>query len=282
MARIGLIAGNGRFPFLALQGARSLGHDVTVVAVKEEAFPELEGAARDAGADLHWVSLGHLGKCIKVLKAAGARQAIMAGQVKHAKIFSGIVPDLTLLSVLTKLRARNTDALISAVADVLRDEGIELLDSTAFLGPLLAKAGTLSQREPTQEETEDFAFGYRMADQVAALDIGQTLIVKHRAVVAVEAMEGTDAVIARAGSIAGPGTRVVKVAKPTQDMRFDVPVVGVRTLDAMSAAGATAITIDAGRTLILDGERFFAVADSHQIAVIGRGASGGAQPSGKS
>jgi DUF1009 family protein len=163
VARIGLIAGNGRFPFLALQGARGLGHDVTVVAVKEEAFPELEGAARDAGADLHWVSLGHLGKCIKVLKEAGIRQALMAGQVKHAKIFSGIIPDLTLLSVLTKLKARNTDALISAVAEVLRDHGIELLDSTAFLEPLLAKSGTLTRRAPSPEELADFAFGYRIA-----------------------------------------------------------------------------------------------------------------------
>ena len=200
MSRIGLIAGNGRFPFLALQGARGLGHDVTVVAIKEEAFPELEAAARDAGADLHWVSLGHLGKCIKILKAAGVPQAVMAGQVKHAKIFSGIVPDLTLLSVLTRLKARNTDALISAVADVLRGEGIELLDSTAFLAPLLAAAG---RAEPaarrTTEERDDFAFGYRMADAVAALDIGQTIAVKDKAVVAVEAMEGTDAVIGRAG-----------------------------------------------------------------------------------
>jgi DUF1009 family protein len=270
VARIGLIAGNGRFPFLALQGARSLGHDVTVVAVKEEAFPELEGAARDAGADLHWVSLGHLGKCIKILKAAGAHQAIMAGQVKHAKIFSGIVPDLTLLSVLTRLRARNTDALISAVADVLRGEGIELLNSTAFLDPLLARAGVLSRRAPSAAELDDFAFGYRMADAIAALDVGQTIVVKDKAVVAVEAMEGTDAVVRRAGEIAGPGTRVVKVAKPKQDMRFDVPVVGVATIEGMRAAGATAITIDAGRTLIVDGERFFAAADAAGIAVVGR------------
>ena len=164
MARIGLIAGNGRFPFLVLQGARSLGHDVTVVAVKEEAFPELEGAARDAGADLTWVSLGHLGKCIKVLKAAGARQAVMAGQVKHAKIFSGIVPDLTLLSVLTKLRARNTDALISAVAEVLRGEGIELLNSTAFLEPLLAKSGharAAGSRRPKSWTTSRSATAWR-------------------------------------------------------------------------------------------------------------------------
>ena len=270
VARIGLIAGNGRFPFLALQGARSLGHDVTVVAVKEEAFPELEGAARDAGADLTWVSLGHLGKCIKVLKAAGVRQAIMAGQVKHAKIFSGIVPDLTLLSVLTKLRARNTNALISAVAEVLRGEGIDLLDSTAFLDPLMARSGTLSRRAPTPDELEDLAFGYRMADAVAALDIGQTIVVKDKAVVAVEAMEGTDAVIRRAGEIAGPGTRIVKVARPNQDMRFDVPVVGVATIESMKAAGATAISIDAGKTLVVDGEKFFDAANAAGIAVVGR------------
>lgn len=271
MARIGLIAGNGRFPFLALQGARGLGHDVTVVAVKEEAFPELETAARDAGADLHWVSLGHLGKCIKILKAAGVREALMAGQVKHAKIFSGIVPDFTLLSVLTKLRARNTDALISAVAEVLRGEGIELLNSTAFLEPLLARPGTLSRREPTAEEREDLTFGYGMADAIAALDIGQTIVVKDKAVVAVEAMEGTDAVIRRAGDIAGPGTRIVKVAKPKQDMRFDVPVVGIATIEMMKGTGATAISIDAGRTLVVDGSRFFDAANAAGIAVVGRG-----------
>jgi UDP-2,3-diacylglucosamine hydrolase len=270
VANIGIIAGNGRFPFLALQGARSLGHDVTVIAVKEEAFPELEQAARDAGAQVHWVSLGHLGKCIKLLKAAGARQAIMAGQVKHAKIFSGIVPDLTLLSVLTKLRARNTDALIAAVADVLRGEGIELLNSTSFREPLLARDGTLSRRAPDEGELADFAFGYRMADAVAGLDIGQTIVVKDKAVVAVEAMEGTDAVIRRAGEIAGRGTRVVKVAKPGQDMRFDVPVAGVATIECMRAAGATAISLDARRTLIVDGDRFFDAANDAGIAVVGR------------
>jgi hypothetical protein len=274
VGRIGLIAGNGRFPFLALQGARSLGHDVTVVAVKEEAFPELEHAAREAGADVHWVSLGHLGKCIKVLKASGAKQAVMAGQVKHAKLFSGIVPDLTLLSVLTKLRSRNTDALISAVADVLKSEGIELLDSTAFLSPLLAKPGALTARPPSADEVEDFAFGYRMADAIAGLDIGQTIVVKDRAVVAVEAMEGTDAVIRRAGEIAGAGTRVVKVAKPNQDMRFDVPVVGVATIEAMRLARATALTIDAGRTLVVDGDRVFRAADAAGIAVVGRETTG--------
>ena len=270
MSRIGLIAGNGRFPFLVLQGARSLGHDVTVVAVKEEAFPELEAAAGDAGADLHWVSLGHLGKCIKILKGAGVTRAVMAGQVKHVKIFSGIIPDLTLMSALTRLKARNTDALISAVADVMRDEGVELVDSTAFLEPLLAKEGVLTDRAPSEQETEDFAFGYQMADAIAALDIGQTIAVKHQAVVAVEAMEGTDEVIGRAGYLAGPGVRIVKVAKPKQDMRFDVPVIGIATIQAMRTAGAAALSVDAGRTLIFDGDDVFASANEAGIAIVGR------------
>ena len=270
MSRIGLIAGNGRFPFLALQGARSLGHEVTIVAVKEEAFPELEAAARSAGADLHWVSLGHLGRCIKILKSAGISRAVMAGQVKHVKIFSGIIPDLTLLSVLTRLKSRNTDALISAVADVMRNEGIELLNSTAFLEPLLARAGVLTSRAPSAEETADFEFGYRMADVIAGLDIGQTIAVKHQAVVAVEAMEGTDEVIGRAGHLAGPGVRIVKVAKPKQDMRFDVPVVGFATIKAMRVAGATALSIDAGKTLVLDGDAVFASANEAGITIVGR------------
>ena len=270
MARIGIIAGNGRFPFLALQGARSLGHDVTVVAVKEEASPDLEQAARDANASYHAVSLGHLGKCIKILKAAGASQAVMAGQVKHVQIFSGVLPDMTLLSVLTKLRSRNTDALISAVADVMKDEGIELLDSTLFLAPLLARPGVLSERAPDEREGADFEFGYRMADAIAALDVGQTIAVKHKAVVAVEAMEGTDQVIERAGRLAGRGVRIVKVAKPKQDMRFDVPVIGLATIQAMRAAGASALSIDAERTLILDGEHVFASANEASIAIVGR------------
>jgi len=270
LARIGIIAGNGRFPFLALQGARSLGHDVTIVAVKEEAFPELEQAARDASASFHAVSLGHLGKCIKILRQEGVSQAVMAGQVKHAKIFSGIVPDLTLLSVLTKLKARNTDALISAVAEVMRGQGIELLNSTVFLQPLLAAEGTLTRRAPSDEEAQDFAFGYAIADTIAGLDIGQTIAVKAKAVVAVEAMEGTDEVIARAGRLAGGGVRIVKVAKPNQDMRFDVPVVGVATIEAMAQAGATAMSIDAGRTLVIDGPKVFAAADNAGISVVGR------------
>jgi UDP-2,3-diacylglucosamine hydrolase len=268
--RIGIIAGNGKFPFLALQGARDLGHDVTVVAVKEEAFPDIEESARRLGADLHWVSLGQLGKCIKLLKSAGVSKAVMAGQVRHVKIFSGILPDMTLLSVLTRLKSRNTDALISAVADVMRDHGIELLDSTVFLSPLLAGEGVLSSRAPTDQEREDFVFGYRMADAIAALDIGQTIAVKHKAVVAVEAMEGTDEVIGRAGHLAGPGVRIVKVAKPNQDMRFDVPVIGLATIQAMRVAGASALSIDAGRTLVLDGEHVLASAEEASIAIVGR------------
>jgi UDP-2,3-diacylglucosamine hydrolase len=269
-SRIGLIAGNGRFPFLVLQGARSLGREVTVVAVKEEAFPELEEAARAAGAAIHWVSLGHLGTCIKILKAAGVAEAVMAGQVKHVRIFSGVVPDLTLLSVLTKLRSRNTDALISAVADVLRGEGIELLDSTVFLAPLLAGEGVLTSRAPDEAEQADIEFGYGMADAIAGLDIGQAIAVKDKAVVAVEAMEGTDEMIARAGQLAGPGTRIVKVAKPNQDMRFDVPVAGLTTIDVMRSAGATALSVDAGRTLVIDGARVYGAADAAGITIVGR------------
>ena len=270
MSRIGLIAGNGRFPFLVLQGARSLGHEITVVAIKEEASGDLEGAARDVHAAFHWVSLGQLGTCIKILKKSDVSRAVMAGQVKHVKIFSGILPDRALLSVLTRLKARNTDALISAVADVMRGEGIELMDSTTFLQPLLARPGTLTGRMPTEEELADFVFGYRIADAIAALDIGQTIAVKHKAVVAVEAMEGTDEVIGRAGHLAGPGVRVVKVAKPNQDMRFDVPVVGIATIQAMRIAGASALSLDAERTLVLDGDDVFASANDAGIAIVGR------------
>lgn len=272
MSRIGLIAGNGRFPFLALDGARSLGYDVTVVAIKEETFPEIEAAARKGPrpADLHWISLGQLGQCIKILKAAGATEAVMAGQVKHTRIFSSGLPDLTLVSVIARLKTRNTDSLIAAVADVLKDNGITLVDSTAFLRPLLAREGILTERAPSEDERADFEFGYRMADAIAGLDIGQTVAVKHRAVVAVEAMEGTDEVIARAGHLAGPGVRVVKVAKPNQDMRFDVPVVGVLTIQAMRVAGASALSIDAGRTLVLDGDTFLAQANEAKITIVGR------------
>jgi UDP-2,3-diacylglucosamine hydrolase len=267
---LGLIAGNGRFPFLVLEAARALGHDVVVIAAKEETFPELNDAAARLESPIHWISLGQLGTCIKVLKAAGVTQAVMAGQVKHAKIFAGIVPDATLLSVLTRLRWKNTDGLIGAIAAVMRDHGIELINSTAFITPLLAKPGVLTKRPPTEEDRKDFEFGYRMADAIAALDIGQTVAVKHQAVVAVEAMEGTDEVIGRAGHLAGPGVRIVKVAKPNQDMRFDVPVIGLATIQAMRLAGASALSIDAGKALVLDGEAVVASADEAGICIVGR------------
>jgi DUF1009 family protein len=273
--RIGLIAGNGKFPFLVLDAARQMGHDVTVVAIKEEAFKDIEESAHSGRpADVHWVSLGQLGKCIDVLKTAGVTEAVMAGQVRHVKIFSGIMPDFTLLKVLGRLKARNTDALISAVADELAANGIRLVDSTSFLGPLLAREGVLTARYPNEEERKDFEFGYRMADAIAALDIGQTIAVKHGAVVAVEAMEGTDEVIGRAGHLAGPGVRIVKVAKPNQDMRFDVPVIGIPTIQAMRRAGASALSIDAGRTLVLDGAQVIDAANESGITIVGRAVSG--------
>ncbi|MCU0249118.1 MAG: UDP-2,3-diacylglucosamine diphosphatase LpxI [Vicinamibacterales bacterium] len=278
--RLGLIAGNGTFPFLVLDAARRLGHAVTIIAVDNEASPDLEpAAAREPRAEFHRVPLGHLGRAIELMRASGVTRAVMAGQVKHTSIFSGAVPDRLLLSVLLKLRSKNTDAIISAVADVLRDHGIELVDSTSYLTPLLARAGVLTLRPPTDEEREDFAFGYRMADAIAGLDIGQTIAVKSAAVVAVEAMEGTDAVIARAGALAGPGVRIVKVAKPNQDMRFDVPVVGVATIEAMRAAGATALSVDAGRALLLDGDEAIRAADAAGMCIVGRARE--AQPGGR-
>jgi DUF1009 family protein len=268
---IGLIAGNGAFPFLVLRAARQLGHEVNLVAIEGEAFPDLEALAAElGGTTFTWIQLGQLGKLLKVFKAASVSRAVMAGQVKHVKLFGGVMPDLTLLSVLTRLKAKNTDALIAAVADVLQEHGVTLMDSTALLSELVARPGVLSRAQPTDAIHADFAFGYGVADALAGVDVGQTIVVKDRAVVAVEAMEGTDAAIARAGALAGPGARVVKVAKPSQDMRFDVPVVGVATITAMRAAGADALSIDAGRTLILDGDAFLGAADGAGVVVVGR------------
>ena len=269
--KIGLIAGNGRFPFLVLDAARSLGYDVTIIALKEEALPEIdEAAAREPKSTVHWISIGQLGAFLKILKDAGLTQAVMAGQVKHIKIFGGFVPDLTAMSLLSRVKAMNTDALIAAVADLMREHGVELINSTAFLEPLLAGAGQLSQRAPNEVERKDLEFGYRMADAIAGLDIGQTIAVKHQAVVAVEAMEGTDETIGRAGHLAGAGVTIVKVAKPNQDLRFDVPIVGLATIQAMRVAGATALSLDAGRALIFDREAFFALANEAGIAIVGR------------
>jgi UDP-2,3-diacylglucosamine hydrolase len=270
--KLGLIAGNGRFPFLVLDAARSMGHDVTVIATKEEASTELNDAAASAKAPIHWISIGELGKCISLMKDARIAHAVMAGQVKHTKIFAGgLVPDATFLKLMVKLPFRNTDGLIGAVAGALRDHGIELIDSTSLLQPLLATAGVMTARAPNEEEQKDFDFGYGMADAIADLDIGQTIAVKHRAVVAVEAMEGTDEVIGRAGHLAGPGVRIVKVAKPKQDMRFDVPVIGLATIQAMRVAGASALSVDAGKTLMFDRDTLIRSANEAGITIIGRG-----------
>ncbi len=270
--KLGLIAGNGRFPFLVLDAARGAGHDVTVVGLKDETFPELADlAARPPAAAFHWISLGQLGTLIALFKDAGVTQAVMAGQVKHTKLFSVMASaDATLLGVLMRLKSKSTDGLIGGIADALRDKGIELLDSTAFLAPLLAREGVLTRRTPDAGEQADLVFGYRIADAVAGLDVGQAIAVKAAAVVGVEAMEGTDALIARAGQLAGPGVRIVKVAKPNQDMRFDVPVVGVSTIEAMKAAGAAVLSVDAGKTLMIDGDAIVKAADEVGICIVGR------------
>jgi UDP-2,3-diacylglucosamine hydrolase len=268
---IGLIAGNGTFPLLVLRAARQLGHEVTIVAIRGEAPVAIDALAAElGGATCRWISLGQLGTCISTLKDAGVVQAIMAGQVKHVKLFTDVMPDLTMIGLLTRLRSKNTDALISAIADTLQSHGITLMDSTALLADLLATPGQLSKTAPTDSMRKDFEFGYGVADTIAGVDVGQTIVVKDRAVVAVEAMEGTDAAISRAGALAGEGTRVIKVAKPRQDMRFDVPVVGIATIKAMRSAGADGLSIDAGRTLILDGQAFVDAADAAGIVVIGR------------
>ena len=270
MAPIGLIAGNGTFPLLVLDAARALGHDVTVVAIKEETGEDLVHRAATLGATLHSVSLGQLGRCIQVLRDAGCTQAVMAGQVKHAKLFANITPDWTLMQVLMRLRAKSTDALISAIADVMRGKGIELLDSTVFLQPLLARDGHIAGPALRDGARADLSFGYRMADAIAGLDIGQTVVVKDQAVVAVEAMEGTDETIRRGGRIAGDGTCVIKVAKPKQDMRFDVPVVGLPTIAVMREAGVGVLSIDAGRTLVLDGPAVADAANAAHVTIVGR------------
>lgn len=262
---LGLIAGNGRFPFLVARAARRAGRRVVAVAIREETSEELEAEVDE----VHWVGLGQLGRAIEALRGGGCREAVMAGQVKHRQIFAGIVPDLKLMGVLARLALKNTDSLIGGVADALEREGIHLLPSTALLADDMAGAGTLARRELTRAELKDVEYGRGIARAIAGLDLGQTVVVKDRAVVAVEAMEGTDEVIRRAGRIAGPGTVVVKVAKPRQDLRFDVPCVGPGTLEAMREAGAAALALDAGKTLLLDKAELLAAADSAGIAVLG-------------
>jgi UDP-2,3-diacylglucosamine hydrolase len=260
----GLIAGNGDFPFLVLEGARSRGIEMAVIAIREEASPALEGAARR----VHWVSLGELSRTISLLHDEGVKHAVMAGQVKHNKIFSSIRPDWRLAKLLLSLPSRNTDSLIGAVARVLQDEGIELVDSTKFLGPLLAAPGALTRRSPTEAELADIEYGHQIARQIAGLDLGQTVVIRNRACVAIEAMEGTDETIERAARIAGgQHLVVVKVSKPRQDMRFDVPVVGLKTIEVMHHANATALAIDAGKTLLFDRPALIQAADEAGMAI---------------
>ena len=264
---LGLIAGNGRFPLLVARGARRAGRRVVAVAIREETSPELEREVES----LHWVGLGQLGRCIQVLHAAGAREAVMAGQVKHRRIFEGIVPDLKLLSVLARLAVKNTDSLIGGVAQALEREGIRLLSSVALLADQMATPGRMTPRSPSAAQRRDIAYGQKIAKTLAGMDLGQTVAVKDRAAVALEAMEGTDEVIRRAGRIAGPGVVVVKVAKPGQDMRFDVPVVGPGTLEAMREVRAGALAIESGATLLIDREGFLAQAANDGVAVWGMG-----------
>ena len=264
IARWGLIAGSGRFPFLVLEAARTQGIEMAVIALREEASPELERATTR----LHWVSLGELGKALDLLHQEGVNKAVMAGQVKHSKIFSSIRPDWRMAKLLFSVAGKNTDSLIGAVAGVLESEGIELVDSTVFLKPLVPEPGVLTRRAPDAREAADIAYGHRIARQIAAMDVGQTVMVSNLACVAVEAMEGTDETIARAARITGGAPLVVvKVSKPRQDMRFDVPVVGLPTVQVMKQLNATALAIDAHRTLLFDRAQLIENADAAGIAI---------------
>lgn len=262
---LGLIAGNGRFPFLVAEAARRCGRRVVLIKLKEETDEGLEALVDET----HEVSLGQLGSCIAALRKAGAREAIMAGQVRHRQIFAGIVPDLTLMGVLARLAFRNTDSLIGGVADALEREGIRLMSSVELLRDQLADEGAMSGNKPSPDERKVIEYGVRIATELGRLDLGQTVVVKDRAVVALEAMEGTDEAIARGARIAGPGVVVVKMAKPRQDMRFDVPVVGERTLQSLRDAKAAVLAVEAGKTLLLDKPAFLASAKEMGLVVVG-------------
>jgi len=263
--KYGLIAGNGQFPFMVLQSARQQSIDVVVAAIKEETSPDIESC----GYPVHWLGLGELGKLIKIFRNSGVRKAIMAGQVKHVQIFGSSFPDLTMIRLLAGLKQENTDSLIGGVARVLEEAGILLVDSTMLLKPHMISEGTLTQRGLQGSEKSDVEYGRPIAQQIASMDIGQTIVVRDRAVVAVEAMEGTDAVIRRAGDLVNrKSLTVIKVSKPKQDMRFDIPVVGLSTIKNMMAFGATALVIDAQRTLVLDKEEMVKEANKNDIAVV--------------
>ena len=263
--KFGLIAGNGQFPFLVAEGARKRGASLSVVAIKEETDPRID----DVEGNVLWVGIGQLGKMISFFKREGVEKAMMAGQVKHVQLFSGAMPDVRMMKMLWKLPRRNTDALIGGVADELAKEGIELIDSTHLISDHLAPRGVLTKRKPDKTEQENIEYGLHIASEIARLDLGQTIVIRASACVAIEAMEGTDETIKRAGKLANGKLTVVKVAKPDQDMRFDVPVVGIPTIEMMIAAGATCLSITAGKTLIFDREEMIALADRNRITVVG-------------
>ena len=265
LSRYGLIAGNGKFPFLVLAAAKSRGIEMVVAAIKEETFPEIEQHAKT----VHWMSLGQLGKLIKTFKSEGISQAVMAGQVKHKQIFSGIVPDLKMIRLLASLATKNTDSLIGAVAKLLEEEGIRLVDSTLFLQPLLPEPGVLTRRAPSDDEKRDLEYGCKIARELGRLDLGQSVVVCDGACVAIEAMEGTDAIIERAASLVNGRTlRVVKLAKPKQDLRFDVPVIGPATVRLMARLKASALAIEARKTLMIDRDELIGVADQEGVAIV--------------
>ncbi len=263
--KYGLIAGNGRFPFLVVEGAKKAGASLAVVAIKEETDKSIE----EITDKVLWVGIGQLGKMISFFKKEGVEKAIMAGQVKHVQIFSGAFPDWRMAKMLYNLPRRNTDSLIGGIAGELAKDGIELIDSTFFMSEHLASEGVLSRRQPDETERGNIEYGLQIANEIARLDLGQTIVVRAKACVAVEAMEGTDAVIKRAGELAKGKLTVVKVAKPNQDMRFDVPVVGVPTIETMIAAGATCLSLTAEKTLIFDKAAMLKLADAHKISVVG-------------
>jgi len=264
--KLGLIAGNGQFPFLVLEEARRQSVDVVVAAIKEETFPEIESC----GYPVHWLGLGQLGKLIKLFKDAGIDKAIMAGQVKHIQIFGSSLPDMTMIRMLAGLKQKNTDAIIGAVADTLGEAGITLVDSTILLKPHMAPEGTLTRRALNARERADLEYGRPIAQRIAMMDVGQTIVVRDKAVVAVEAMEGTDAVVRRAADLVHKRhLTIIKVSKSRQDMRFDVPVIGLATIQNMIECGGTALIIDAHQTLLFDKEKLVELADRNNLAIVG-------------
>lgn len=277
ISKLGLIAGNGRFPFLVLEEALKREIPVTVAAIREETFPEIEDFASQVS--LHWLGLGQLGKLIRLFKKEQVRQVVMAGQVKHTQIFSRkdsdslkprvILPDLKMARLFMSLPQKNTESLIGGVVGELEKEGMELIDSTALLKPLIAEAGVLSKRKPDSDESRDMEYGRPVAREIARLDLGQTIVVKDQAVVAVETMEGTDETIRRASALVKGGRlTVIKVSRPDQDMRFDVPVVGLDTLEVLQECNVSALSLDAGTTLILDRESFIQEANRQKMTIV--------------